>query len=203
MFAATYANYSPDWWTPGAWWDWVRASFGTDDVFDPCPGTWQPGDPSGLEIHWQWPAYVNHPGSRGSAQKWWSVAQLQTWTRCRCRVTAVPPNYTKRCKECGERLMGRPLEQSPLIWCAFSVEQLRHMRPSPLEIPGTLVAPRERVAFLWGGDSGRPEKGGAMRIHGAPMRSPGNWTVFWASAGVEVATPPVESIVVPTGRGSR
>jgi hypothetical protein len=168
--ATTYENYSHDWWTPPEWLEWAHASLGTRDVFDPCPRTWRPGDPDGLDRPWSFPAYVNHPGSRGSAAVWWDK---YLWE---CRSTFGPI-------------------LAPLIWCAFSIEQLRHANPSPLELPGTLVAPRKRVSFIWGG----PTQG--KRVHGEAAKSPGNWAVFWASPGVTVATPPHESIVVPTGVG--
>lgn len=79
-----------------------------------------------------------------------------------------------------------------LIWCAFSVEQLRHMHPSPFHLPGWLVMPRERVAFIWGG----PDDPARGRVHGQPGRSPGNWTVFWSTH--PPATPPIESVIVRT-----
>jgi hypothetical protein len=79
------------------------------------------------------------------------------------------------------------------IWCAFSVEQLRHMNPSPFEIPGWLVMPKERIGFVWGG----PDIPG-KRKHGQRMRSPGNWTVFWSS--VEPAEPPSPCVIVETGK---
>lgn len=84
------------------------------------------------------------------------------------------------------------------IWCAFSVEQFRHMYPSALELPGWLVAPRERIAFIWGGPDQPAEKNKAERKHGEPMKSPGNWTAFWTT--VEPACPPVDSIIMRTGK---
>lgn len=156
--ASTYANYSPDWWTPPEWMSWVYDTLG--DVFDPCPQWWDDVlNPSGLEIDWGDRCYVNHPGARGSTQRWWEKAEEE--------------------------------QPDALIWCAFNVEQLRHLRPSPLEQPGWLVMPRRRIGFVWGG----PTNG--KRVHGEVAKSPGNWTVFWTTA--QPATPPVESLVLRTG----
>ena len=69
------------------------------------------------------------------------------------------------------------------VWCGFNIEQLRHMHPSPFHLPGWLVLPRKRIAFI-NGNTGEVGK------------SPGNWTFFWTN--VEPATPPVESVVVRT-----
>lgn len=167
--AAVHANYSADWWTPLEWLDWVSATFGTRDWFDPCPATWQPGDEDGLESRWEDPTYLNHPGTkgRGAAALWW------------------------------RRYLQQRAHLRRFIWCCFAAEQMRHMLPSCLELPGWLIAPRQRVAFIWGGPS-RPETPkSAERIHGQPMRSPGNWTVFWST--IEPARPPVDCIVTRTG----
>jgi hypothetical protein len=147
--------------------DWVAATLKTPDWFDPCYWDWKPGDPSGLDIAWEDPTYCNHPGSRGSTALWWRKYRSESW-----------------------RL-------AQFIWAAFSVEQLRHMRPSCLELPGWLVAPRTRVAWLWGGPDAPAADGRAARVHGQPMRSPGNWSVFWTTC--KPARPPVESIVIRTG----
>lgn len=154
-----HADYSHDFWTPPEWWEWVRKTLGVRGVFDPCPGDWGPDLPSGLDVLWLGPTYVNHPGARGSTSAWWA-----------------------------KYLAERP---SAFIWCAFSVEQFRHMLPSALELPGWLVAPRTRVSFIWGG----PDMPG--RVHGQPLKSPANWTAFWST--VEPARPPVDSIIVRTG----
>jgi len=179
--AKTHASYSPDWWTPRPWKDWAAktldpAELYDDDVFDPCPGTWKPTDASGLEIDWGRRVYVNHPGSRdGSAQRWWTKAMDEQ-----------------------DRQNGR----MALVWCAFNVEQLRHLSPSPFHLPGTLVMPRARTAFIWGGPDIAEKRDGkgkvrkAARVHGQPMKSPGNWTVFWTTE--EIPTPPVRSIIVRT-----
>lgn len=162
-----YANYASDWWTPGLWLAWVTRTFQCEieDVFDPCPHNWRKHkpQPSGLEIVWRSPLYVNHPGSRGSAQAWWEKYQRE-----------------QRAQAYG----------MSAIWAAFSIEQLRHMEPSPLVLPGWLVAPRQRIQWIWGG----PTDG--KRIHGEPMKQPTSWSVFWTN--VPPATPPVESIIVRT-----
>lgn len=176
-FAKTYQNYSPDWWTPDNWIEWVNATF-KRSFFDPCGRDWKKGDPSGLDIAWlrNAPYYVNHPGSRGSVVKWW-------------------PKFLHELKE------GIGVG----IWCAFSVEQIRHMRPSPFELDGWLVLPRERVPFIWGGPDkqvGTHKKTGEpiIRKYGEPATSPGNWTVFWSTENP--ATPPVESEIVKTGKNN-
>lgn len=165
--AATHSNYSHDWWTPQPWIDWVSETFGHAAWFDPCPQDWSPSRPSGLEVRWPTDTYVNHPGARGSTPHWWQAYMDRS---------ALLPRF---------------------IWCAFSVEQLRHMRPSALELPGWLVAPRERTAFIWGGPDTPATKTSAERIHGQPMKSPGNWAVWWTT--VKPAKPPIESIVTRTG----
>lgn len=167
--AATHANYSPDFWTPPEWLGWVSATFGTGDWFDPCPGDWSPDEPSGLDIAWRDRCYVNHPGARASTAQWWTK-----YLRERGRV---------------ERF----------IWCAFSVEQLRHQLPSALELAGWLVAPRTRTAFIWGGPDMPATATRAERKHGQPLTQPGNWAVWWTT--VDPAPPPVECIITRTGGG--
>jgi len=172
--AKTHANYSHDFWTPRPWLRWVGETFrraGFAHWFDPCPGDWTPDRPSGIhpDLRWAIPSYVNHPGARGSTLEWWA-------------------------KYLAERRLGL----DPFIWCAFSVEQFRHMQPSALELPGWLVAPRSRVSFIWGGPDMEATPTRAARKHGQPMTQPGNWTAFWST--VEPAAPPVESIIIQTGR---
>ena len=173
--AKTYAFYSSDWVTPEPWWDWVYSTFGTDEVFDPCPTEWQPGEPSGLDIPWETGSYVNHPGSRGSAQRWWLKYQAE-----RQRL-----DHMLR-----------------FIWCAFNIEQLRHLDPTPLGQPGFLVMPRNRTPFIWGGPNiaekvnSEGKVTASARIHGAPMKQPGNWSVWWSTE--KPAKPPVESIIILT-----
>lgn len=175
-YAQTYSNYSPDWWTPERWLAWVRETF-ERDYFDPCPGDWQKGEqPSGLDLDWQSPCYVNHPGSRGSAQVWWS-------------------------KYLEEKAYAKG--GIDLIWCAFSVEQLRHMDPSPMLMSGYLVLPKDRVGFVWGGPDieEKRDKNGKVtqkaRKHGDVAKSPGNWTVFWST--VPPADPPDHCLIIRTG----
>lgn len=184
--AKTHENYSHDWWTPTEWLEWVHESFMCQTYFDPCPQTWSDAQGSGLCKNWGPRNYVNHPGARGSSAIWWAKANA-------------------------ERALGKEL-----IWCAFSVEQLRHMRPSPFRLPGWLVLPRERIGFVWGGpDMYRIGKSSKLyteseiktmhdvdtvtlaRKHGEQQTSPGNWTVFWAS--VKPAPTPVASEIVRTG----
>lgn len=137
------------------------------NYYDPCPGNWNPDWPSGLEAKWRDPSYCNHPGSRGSTAKWWK----------------------KACHEMQEN-------EIELIWCAFNCEQLRHMYPPPFKLSGYLIMPRDRIPFIWGGPDIIPEKG-KPRFHGKPMKSPGNWTVFWST--VAPARLPQECVIIKTG----
>lgn len=166
--AISHANYASDWMTPPEWWEWVDETLGVDrlmtPVFDPCPHDWNSEQPSGLDVEWPpGPVYCNHPGSRGSAQIWWSKYIAEQ-----------------------ERHRGK----LRFVWCAFSIEQLRHMRPSPFHLPGWLVMPRDRISFIWGGPSDD------KRTHGEPCKQPTSWTVFWTN--VEPATPPSECVIVRT-----
>lgn len=149
------------------WWtpdEWMHWIHCTiGDYFDPCSRAWEPTHASGLDIDWGRMFYCNHPGSRGSTQPWW----------------------LKFCEEIGKGGHG--------VWCAFSVEQLRHMDPNPLTMPGWLVMPRARIGFVWGGPDTDKRK------HGEVGSSPGNWTVFWSS--VEPAETPADSVIVRTGVG--
>jgi len=160
------------------WWtppEWIRWIQATIGIYyDPCPQQWD-GVDSGLKGEWGSPVYVNHPGGeRGAAQRWWS-----------------------RTVEHSRETAGH------MIWCAFNVEQLRYLNPSPFHLPGWLVMPRIRVRYIWGGDtiepivlpSGRMK---AVRKHGEPCKSPANWSVFWTSA--PPAIPPVDSIIVRTSQ---
>lgn len=70
--ATSYANYSPDWWTPEPWRRWISRTFRTTAWFDPCPGDWSPSEPSGLDVRWDSPCYLNHPGGRGEHLRWWA-----------------------------------------------------------------------------------------------------------------------------------
>ncbi len=176
-YSATYGNYSAMWFSPPEWLEWVTATFGTSDWFDPCSKTWKQGDPDGLSMsHWCQRFYCNHPGSRGSTAPWWA----------------------KTCEEMDKGARG--------IWCAFNCEQLRHMKPSPYHRPGWLVMPAERLGFIWGGpdivtNEKAVERGEApkWRRHGSRCQSPGNWTVFWSSA--KPAPTPSPSVIVRTGFG--
>lgn len=175
-FAKTYENYSSDWWTPPDWYLWAENTLGGPPVFDPCPSSWDPAQyPSGLDIQWTSPCYVNHPGSRGSTARWWS-------------------KYHEEVERLGQQLS--------IVWCAFSIEQLRHMYPTPFTLDGWLVLPRDRIGFIWGGPDkvvGTDKKTGEsiIRKHGEPAKSPGNWTVFWTTE--RPAVPPSTCEMVRTG----
>lgn len=122
---------------------------------DPCP---EGADFDGLQLPWHGPVYCNHPGSRGSARVWWSKALDEG---------AADPS------------------RLPFIWCAFSVEQLRHLDPSPFMLPGWMVMPRVRIKYI------RQETG---KREGSPT----HWSVFWCN--VPPAQPPEHSLIVRTGQ---
>lgn len=118
--------------------------------------------------------YVNHPGERGSTPEW--------WRRCVWNLN----------------------RGNAVIWCAFNVEQKRHMVPSPSMLPGWLIEPRERIGFIWGGpdivvNEKAVEKGAKpkWRRHGEQCKSPGNWTIFWSS--VRPAPTPIPCVITQTG----
>lgn len=137
-----YSNHSDQWWTPPEWFSWVYRTLADDElVYDPCPRSWT-GVECGLESDWTMRnVYCNHPGGRGNAQKWWS------------KYLAEQERHRGRLK---------------FVWCAFNVEQLRHLRPSPFHLPGWLVMPRERIQFIWGGETD------GAKVHGEPCKQPTN-----------------------------
>jgi hypothetical protein len=170
--ADTYSDYSHDWHTPPEWWSWINETNANRTHYDPCPEDWDPTHYQLCDVA-NWIdafdceddlglVYVNHPGGRGETQRWWTE---------------------------GVRYVN---EGGPLIWCAFNVEQLRHMRPSPFALDGWLVMPRERIGYLWGG----PDTG--KRKHGERCKSPANWSVFWTT--LKPAPTPVPCTIVRTGR---
>lgn len=153
--AQTYANYTDKWYTSPEWLAWVRKTIGVK-FFDPCPANWD-GAVSGLSRKWGRSTYLNHPGEHGSAPVWWAKS-LEEIIAGNCRK---------------------------FIWCAFSVEQLRQMEPSPFLLPGWLVMPKSRIPFI-------------DAKTGLPGKQPSNWAVFWTNT--KPATPPVDSVIVRTGR---
>lgn len=192
---ATHSNYSGLWGTPNGahgspdWWRWIECTFNRThdaELFDPCPSSWSPDQPSGLEVPYpvDRPWYVNHPGSKGSTELWWgkAISEYQTASR-----VVHPP-------------------QPALIWCLFSVEQLRFMDPCPLELPGHMVWPLARTPFISLIDYDPAEHGkrGKVRRKGCPNLQPGNWSAFWCSEHVDVcvASLPVPSIVTRTGHAN-
>ena len=162
--AATHENYSPEWFTPDPWWEWIYRTLGTRDVFDPCPSFWQEHQGSGLDVAWQSPVYCNHPGEKRStppsSQLWWS-------------------------KCIAERAINGPID---VVWALFSIEHLRYMRPSPLRLDGYLILPDTRIQWTWGGPTMTP-KNGKPRVHGQPQKGPGNWSAFWSSVKPDRDTP--------------
>lgn len=176
-----YENYSHDWWTPLDWKMWATLTLQRNGgkVMDPCPGDWQPGDPSALEIPWGDCTYLNHPGAKGSTALYW----------------------TKLFQE-----QARHGGRMAFMWCLFNIEQLRHMYPSPFNLDGWLIMPRDRIKFIWGGPDipaefgvrkGKRVQTKAPRFHGEPMKSPGNWTAFWST--VEPMEPPEPCVIIRTG----
>ncbi len=114
----THQNYTDKWYTPQPWLDWVSATFGRTDWFDPCPANWD-GTTNGLELAWPGnrPVYCNHPGSRGSTKVWWEKFEFNARSR-------------------------------RAIWCLFNMEQLRHTDPSPFTLDGYLIMPKRRIQFI-------------------------------------------------------
>lgn len=148
-------NYHDGWDTPPEWIEWVRQTLRETYFFDPCPSEWAPGDLDGLEIPWKELSYCNHPGSRGSAAKWWTKFVYEM-----CRF-----------------------DRPAFIWCAYSIEQLRQLDPSPLQLSGWVVIPKKRIAYI---DQRTGERG----------KSPAQASFFWSS--VTPAEPPEECIITPT-----
>lgn len=168
----TPQTYSDTWYTPPEWLEWVEATIGKD-YFDPCPRVHDPSR-DGLTVQWSHANYVNHPGGRGNAKLWWSKL-----IQYMCSEMSF-----------GDGWFNYKIAY-PAVWCAFNIEQFRYLRPSPLELPGWLIQPRKRIAFIWGGET----KGN--RVHGQPCKSPANASAFWST--VEPAEPPHDSIILRTG----
>lgn len=150
-----HADYSHDWWTPRDWYWWACRTLRTRAPFDPCRHDWTPDQPSGLDVAWTGPTYCNHPGARGSTVAWWG-------------------KYVRERAAAGGRL--------PLVWCAFNIEQFRHMRPRATLMDGWLVLPDERVAFIWGGPDdpeNLPKR--QRKLHGQPGSAPGHWAAWWTT----------------------
>jgi len=176
-----HQNYSADWWTPPEWMDWVARTLGSpiDGVYDPCPTDWTPERLCGLESCWETVTYCNHPGSRGSGRRWWAKYLAEQ-----------------------ERHAGR----MRFVWCQFNIESIRHLRPHPGHLPGWLIWPRDRISFIWGGETipakyhQTGKRKGKLktkeRKHGEPAECPGNSAVFWTN--VEPATPPTDCVILRT-----
>jgi phage N-6-adenine-methyltransferase len=63
MINPAKAGYSDKWQTPPTLLTSIKEEFG-NDLFDPCPITWAPGDQDALTIPWGARAFVNPPYSR-------------------------------------------------------------------------------------------------------------------------------------------
>ena len=159
--SSTYQNYTVKWFTPPEWLAWVNDTFMENGWFpgvqpyDPCPANWVDGDPSGLDYPWD-DLFPVYCNHPGSR------GSTKAW-------------------------WGKFLESeciTDVIWCAFSIEQLRHMDPSPFDMAGWLVMPKKRISFI-------------SAETGLPGKSPANWSVFWTN--VRPAAPPVDCVIVRTG----
>ncbi len=159
-----HKNYSPEWGTPEPWLAWAAKTMG-GIALDPC------GDPDRLTPHcdatltadgldrvWRGNIYCNPPGSNSvmSVKPWWAHA-----TDCIGIGTITA-----------------------MVWCFFNSEATRHMVPSPWMMPGWMVLPNRRVAFV---------KGGSLKTQ------PRNWAWFWVYNCEKIAPPPVDSQIIRTG----
>ncbi len=180
--ANSYGAYSHDWWTPPEWYSWAEQTLNRvsgDEVFDPCPSDWKPGDPDGLEVDWRSPTYCNHPGGKNKS------ANLRAW-------------WAKAGRE--RKRIGSSFA---LVWCCFGTEHPYLMKPSPFELPGWLVVPPRRLPFIWGGPTtyypaGHRLAGKVDREHGKPKKGAGDRATFWST--VEPAPPPTPgTLIIPTG----
>lgn len=172
-----HRDYSPDWWTPPEWWDWISRTLGAPihQIYDPCPAAWSPDDGDGLACDWGDVAYCNHPGSRRSGQAWWRK-YIEEQIRHQGRMR--------------------------FVWCQFNVEAIRQLDPWPFFVSGWLIWPRNRISFIWGGETieEKHDKTGKIirkqRVHGQPSVAPGNCAVFWTN--VPPATPPCDCAIFRT-----
>jgi len=105
----------------------------------------------------------------------------QPW---RGRVYCNPPgaNSAKSVRRWWEHAQRQ--HYAALTWCLFNCEHARHLVPRVWDLPGYLVIPLKRVAFL---------------RDGAPIKSPRNWTWFWTTR--QPAPTPIESRIAQTGCG--
>lgn len=152
-----FMSYSSNWYTPPRWIDWISKELGSSYV-DVCPQDNDNSNWNGLLE--AWPGrniYCNHPGGRGNAQRWWG--RYRGWI-----------HYYEGCR---------------FIWCAFNIEQLRMLYPSPLETRGTLVMPRKRLKFH------APD--------GSVPMSPRYASAFWLNYSSPTNEPPDDSIITLTG----
>lgn len=117
-----HAAYNGNFETPDDWKRWVRSTMGVEDFFDPCPATWTPDQPSGLDIPWGASTYINHPGSPdGKAKHEWFAKLLEEIDAFRVRRA---------------------------VWCMFSDEHLRTM-PIMRTVKGAWFAqPSKRIAYI-------------------------------------------------------
>jgi hypothetical protein len=152
-------------------------------MFDPCPKDFeQGGHESALDRKWARKTYLNLPGGRGAVAAYWAKYLAE---------------------------QARHQGQMAFVWCAFNIEHLRHMKPSPKHQPGWLVEPEDRIGYIWGGPDlvmldGKlkpklAEHGHlpTARAHGARQKSPAQWSVFWTNR--PPATTPTASIITRTG----
>lgn len=161
-----HQNYSDSWSTPTDWVEWARRTLGGEIDLDPCTSRAAQRrirarrffTRGGLSRHWDGAVFVNPPGSNStkSVKEWWEKA-----------VRELEDGYLQR-----------------LVWVAFNFEQVRILEPSMLSIPGALVLPRLRVAYL---------------RDGKPMKSPRNYSVLWCFGCEPDPEFPIPSKVLRTG----
>jgi len=145
-------SYSDKWYTPEKWWEWIYATLGTRDVFDPAPAGWD-GEKDGLSYKWpEKPMYCNHPGGRGNKQKWWDKIHEMLW-------------YSNN-RFIIDFVLGATVKSPiPIVWALFNIEHAFMIENGPLEQEGWLVVPRSRVKWV-------PAKGGKS----SPVCRAGFWT---------------------------
>jgi hypothetical protein len=161
-----HKNYRSDWQTPPEWVEWVHRTMGGIDL-DPCApvqledyddnptlagSLFTPAE-NGLAQEWSGLVYVNPPGSN-------SVRSVREWWEHAHRQTAI----------------------DALTWCFFNCEAAQTLTPDPFKLPGYMVIPRKRVAFMTDGKLGK---------------SPFNRTWFWTTS--HPASTPIDCNIIRTG----
>lgn len=117
----------------------------------------QPGRDDAMTAPWGAETYANHPGrAGGDARRWWARYRAQA-------------GHIRR-----------------IVWAIFNVEHLVQLHPSPLQLPGTLVWPLRRIAWVDGRDGCRDQPRGV--------------SLMWVSGRKPLTgNPPVPCLYQPTG----